>query len=167
MEQTLHKNTTNISLIDKFPSLTLSLVALLNQQPKTWGYFQVKKTEDGLFWLCCPNLPYLRLYRNEANHIYRATVHSYITEKNPSNAGDDNRLVFTRKKQKIVYQQRQEKKQRIHEVVYKNAPIAAEMYPIGQILARLIGDRIKTDLQKTAAAFVDEVAPQVIVLAEK
>ncbi|MBE9169659.1 hypothetical protein IQ238_19740 [Pleurocapsales cyanobacterium LEGE 06147] len=142
------------NFVDRFPSLSLAIAKLFDKQEKDWGYFQVKKEEDRLYYLYIPSLPGLKFYQNPDKHIYRAF---WGDNKNPA--------VSVKKKQRKVYhpdKPRLEKKQRIYEVVYQYDS-RTEIHAIAKILADLIRDKIKESI-----SFVpeDEVMPLVIVTEE-
>ncbi|MCU0566228.1 MAG: hypothetical protein MUF49_06485 [Oculatellaceae cyanobacterium Prado106] len=53
--------------------LTLALTKLVDQQEKTWGYFQVVKNSDDEFQLVIPGFPKLSLQRGSDRYSYKAT----------------------------------------------------------------------------------------------
>lgn len=145
MNQTIESN----FLLEEYSTLSASLEKLISSKEKRWGYFQVQKDEDGFYWLYVPSLPPIRFYQNEKNHIYRAFIN-----------GDKNKqLVFTRKKQRVLYG----KKQRVIEIVYQAKE--HELLVIGSRLANLIKDQISTEIEAVSAA-VDEMPAKVVVVGE-
>ncbi len=139
---------------DQFPSLSLAIAKLFDKQEKDWGYFQVKKEADRLYYLHIPSLPGLKFYQDPDKQIYKAF---WEDRKNPA--------VTVKKRQRKVLDPnnpRLEKKQRIYEVVYKYDS-RTEIHALAKILADLIRDKIKESI-----SFVpeDEVMPLVTVTEE-
>jgi hypothetical protein len=142
------------NFVDQFPSLSLAIAKLFDKQEKDWGYFQVKKEEDRLYYLYIPSLPSLKFYQNPDKQIYRAF---WGDNKNPA--------VSVKKKQRKFYDPdnpRLEKKQRIYEVVYQYDS-RTEIHAIAKILADVIRDKIKESISFVSE---DEVMPLVIVTEE-
>lgn len=138
-------------LQEEYSTLSASLERLLDSKEKRWGYFRVEKAEDGFYWLQVPSLPPIRFYQNEKNWIYRAFI----------NGDKDRQLVFTRKKQRVLYG----KKQRVIEIVYQ-AKEMNELRVIGSRLADLIKDKISAEIKAVSAAVKDEIPAKVVVVEE-
>ncbi|MDJ0714457.1 MAG: hypothetical protein QNJ54_09580 [Prochloraceae cyanobacterium] len=150
----MKKETVGTNLIDNYPSLSIALVKLLNNQEKDWGYFQVKK-EDRYSVLSTPCLPVFRLEQNEQKQIYRGY---WGRDEKPS--------IEIKKRQRMMFviekQRKKEKKQRIYEVLIKQKPDSIEgMGLVNKCLAILIRDRIEKKVSYVAIA--EEIKPIVTI----
>ena len=137
--------------IDHLPSLGLALEILLNRQEKDWGCFQV--TKEGEFYsLSIPTLDSFKLYKNPKSENFRGYWRNPYQEvlpdvKNRAEKPD----VFLRNRSKQVDDKKKNaalsirKKQRIIDVKYRfhSCP---EMYRINQMIAKLIRDRIASNI---------------------
>ena len=150
--------------VDCLPSLGLALDILLNRQEKDWGCFQVAK-EGEFYALYIPTIDSFKLYKNPKSENYRGYWRDPKSEvlpdvKNRSEKPD----VFLRNRSKQVDDKKKNstltirKKQRIIDVKYRYNP-CPEMYRLNQIIARLIRDRLESNLTFDPAT---EIMPLVL-----
>ncbi len=138
------------SVID-LPSLELTLEILLNRQEKDWGYFQVAK-EGEFYALYIPTLQSFKLYKNPKSENFKGYWRNPYQEvlpdvKNRAEQPD----IFLRNRSKQVEDKKKHaaltmvKKQRIIDVKYRfnSCP---EMYRLNQMIAKLIRDRIASNV---------------------
>ncbi|MEL6493711.1 MAG: hypothetical protein AAFQ41_01145 [Cyanobacteria bacterium J06623_7] len=133
------------------PSLELTLDILLNRQEKDWGCFQVVKEED-FYALYIPTLQSFKLYKNPKSENFKGYWRNPYQEvlpdvKNRAEKPD----IFLRNRSKQVEDKKKNaaltliKKQRIIDVKYRfNA--CPEMYRLNQMIAKLIRDRLESNL---------------------
>lgn len=155
------------NLSDRMISLSIALEMLLNEQEKSWGYFQIEKKNND-YQLNVPLFPKLRLYKDESKHIYKAywLKGDNLQAEKISEVKMGNIAVYTRKKQRKVYlkeQYRIEKMQRIHEIVI-NHDSDLGFSVINKVLANLIKTRIEASI--SLYVLPDEVMAKAIVMEE-
>jgi hypothetical protein len=158
-----------VNIIDRFPSLSMALVRLLEGKEKSWGYFQVIQDKE-FYQLEIPLLGIMRFYQNENQNIYRVYWHDreeyrvfwqdlerkdYQNETYREKAKRD-LAIFIRKKQRKVGGNIQKQ----YEVVYKFSAIEG-IQTTNKLLASLIRDRVQEYLNSHPTA--GEVAPLVTV----
>jgi len=133
------------------PSLEITLDILLNRQEKDWGYFQVKKEGD-FYSLSIPSLSSFKLYKNPKSENFKGYWRNPYQEVLPDVKNrEDKPDVFLRNRSKQVEDKKKNaaltmrKKQRIIDVKYRfnSCP---EMYRINQMVAKLIRDRIASNI---------------------
>ena len=132
------------NVVQKFPSLSLTLSKLLDKREKDYGTFQVIKEAD-FYSLYIPGLPSFKLYQNERSHVYKGYWREYGTPdlKDRSDKPD----LVIRKKQKQVPQGKTKRlvKQRIYEIVYKYDS-SPEIRFLNQLLASFIQSKIESSI---------------------
>lgn len=131
------------------PSLELALDILLNRQEKDWGYFQVKK-EGEFYSLYIPTLSSFKLYKNPKSENFRGYWRNPYQEVLPDVKNRQEKPdVFLRNRSKQVEEKKKNqtlrKKQRIINVKYRfnSCP---EMYRLNQMIAKLIRDRLASNM---------------------
>ena len=150
--------------VDNLPSLGLALDILLNRQEKDWGCFQVVK-EGEFYALYIPTIDSFKLYKNPKSENYRGYWRNPVLEtlpdvKNRSEKPD----VFLRNRSKQVEDKKKNsaltirKKQRIVDVKYRYNS-CPEMYRLNQMIAKLIRDRLNSNLTFNPAT---EIVPLVL-----
>lgn len=144
------------------PSLELTLDILLNRQEKDWGYFQVAK-EGEFYALYIPTLDSFKLYKNPKSENYRGYWRHPRSEILPDVKNRDEKPdIFLRNRSKQVEEKKKKqtlrKKQRIIDVKYRYHP-CAEMYRLNQMIAKLIRDRIISNITFTPGT---EIMPLVL-----
>ncbi len=149
------------SVVD-LPSLELTLDILLNRQEKDWGYFQVAK-EGEFYALYIPTLDSFKLYKNPKSENYRGYWRHPRSEILPDVKNRDEKPdIFLRNRSKQVEEKKKKqtlrKKQRIIDVKYRYNP-CAEMYRLNQMIAKLIRDRIASNITFTPGT---EIMPLVL-----
>ncbi|MEO0849388.1 MAG: hypothetical protein AAFY50_23620 [Cyanobacteria bacterium J06648_1] len=138
------------SVVD-LPSLELTLDILLNRQQKDWGCFQVVK-EGEFYALYIPTLYSFKLYKNPKSENFKGYWRNPYQEvlpdvKNRAEKPD----IFLRNRSKQVEDKKKNaaltarKKQRIIDVKYRfnSCP---EMYRLNQMIAKLIRDRLASNV---------------------
>ena len=146
------------------PSLELTLNILINRQEKDWGCFQVVKEED-FYALYIPTMDSFKLFKNPKSENYRGYWRNYLDEtlpdvKNRAEKPD----IFLRNRSKQVEEKKKSskltihKKQRIIDVKYRYNP-CPEMYRLNQMIAKLIRDRIASNVTFTPGK---EIMPLVL-----
>ena len=133
------------------PSLELTLDILLNRQEKDWGCFQVVK-EGEFYALYIPTLQSFKLYKNPKSENFRGYWRNPYQEVLPDvKSREEKPDVFLRNRSKQVEDKKKNaaltvrKKQRIIDVKYRfNA--CPEMYRLNQMIAKLIRDRIASNI---------------------
>ena len=135
--------------VTDLPSLELSLDILLNRQEKDWGYFQIKK-EGEFYSLSIPTLSSFKLFKNPKSENFKGYWRNPYQEVLPD---VKNRLdkpdIFLRNRSKQVEEKKKSKtvlkKQRTIDVKYRfnSCP---EMYRINQMIAKLIRDRLASNI---------------------
>lgn len=151
------------SVID-LPSLELSLNILLNRQEKNWGYFQVVK-EEKFYSLYIASLGSFKLYKNPKSENYRGYWRDVRSQILPDLKNRDEKPdIFLRNRSQQVDQRKPNaqtvirKKQRIIDVKYRyNA--CPEIYRLNQMIAKLIRDRLDSNLTFTPGT---EIRPLVL-----
>jgi hypothetical protein len=169
----------SINIIDRFPSLSLALLRLLEGKEKNWGCFQIIK-EDSFYRLDIPYLPIMRFYQNQEKNIYKIYWHERnkyedwqdlnyqeYQSKTYSTSTKKYLEVFIRKKQRKIYvfekKTRVEKIQRLYEVVcYYNPESGVQI--VNKILANLIKDQMKEHLRSHPTP--GEAEPLVVITEE-
>ena len=137
--------------VTNLPSLELSLNILLDRQEKDWGCFQVVK-EEQFYSLYLPTLDSFKLFKNPKSENYKGYWRNPHFEILPDpKSRDEKPDIFLRNRSKQVDQRKKNtqniirKKQRIIDVKYRfNA--CSEMYLVNKLIARLIRDRIASNL---------------------
>lgn len=133
--------------VTDLPSLELSLDILLNRQEKDWGYFQVKKEGD-FYSLSIPTLSNFKLYKNPKSENFKGYWRDREILPDIKNR-QEKPDVFLRNRSKQVEDKKKRqtllKKQRIIDVKYRfnSCP---EMYRINQMVAKLIRDRLQSNM---------------------
>ncbi len=144
------------------PSLELTLDILLNRQEKDWGCFQVVK-EGEFYALYIPTLDSFKLYKNPKSENYKGYWRNSRSQtlpdvKNRSEKPD----IFLRNRSKQVTEKKRNqiirKKQRIIDIKYRYNP-CPEMYRLNRMIAKLIRDRIASNLTFTPG---EEIMPLVL-----
>ena len=144
------------------PSLELTLDILLNRQEKDWGCFQVVK-EGEFYALNIPTLDSFKLYKNPKSENYKGYWRNSQSQilpdvKNRSEKPD----IFLRNRSKQVTEKKRNqtirKKQRIIDIKYRYNP-CSEMYRLNQMIAKLIRDRIASNVTFTPG---EEIMPLVL-----
>ena len=146
------------------PSLELTLDILLNRQEKDWGCFQVVK-EGEFYTLYIPTLQSFKLYKNPKSENFKGYWRNPYQEVLPDvKSREEKPDVFLRNRSKQVEDKKKNaaltvrKKQRIIDVKYRfNA--CAEMYRLNQMIAKLIRDRIASNITFDPAT---EIEPLVL-----
>lgn len=135
--------------VTKLPSLELTLDILLNRQEKDWGCFQVVK-EGEFYSLYIPTLDSFKLYKNPKSENFKGYWRNYRSDILPDvKSRDEKPDIFLRNRSKQVEEKKKSKillkKQRIIDVKYRfnSCP---EMYRINQMIAKLIRDRLASNL---------------------
>lgn len=149
------------SLAD-LPSLELTLDILLNRQQKDWGCFQVLK-EGEFYALYIPTLDSFKLYKNPKSENYKGYWRRSRSEILPDvKSREEKPDIFLRNRSKQVDEKKKKqtirKKQRIIDVKYRYNP-CPEMYRLNQMIAKLIRDRIASNLTFTPGT---EIMPLVL-----
>lgn len=133
------------------PSLELTLNILLNRQEKDWGCFQVFKEGD-FYALYIPAMDSFKLFKNPKSENYRGYWRNSLSEILPDVKNKDEKPdIFLRNRSKQVQEKKKNsslavrKKQRIIDIKYRYNP-CPEMYRLNQIIARLIRDRIASNV---------------------
>ena len=150
--------------VANLPSLELALNILLNRQEKDWGYFQVVK-EGEFYALYIPTMDSFKLFKNPKSENYRGYWRNSLSEvlpdvKNRTEKPD----IFLRNRSKQIDQRKKNsqrivrKKQRIIDVKYRYNP-CPEMYRLNQMIARLMRDRLESNLTFDPAT---EIMPLVL-----
>ncbi|HEY9771687.1 MAG TPA: hypothetical protein V6C71_24855 [Coleofasciculaceae cyanobacterium] len=149
--------------ITDLPSLELSLDILLNRQEKDWGCFQVVK-EGEFYALYIPTLDSFKLYKNPKSENYKGYWRNSLSETLPDLKGRDEKPdVFLRNRSKQIEEKKKNqtiilKKQRVIDVKYRYNS-CPEMYRLNQMIAKLLRDRIASNLTFTPGA---EIMPLVL-----
>ena len=146
------------------PSLELTLDILLNRQEKDWGCFQVVK-EGEFYTLYVPTLQSFKLYKNPKSENFKGYWRNPYQEVLPDvKSREEKPDVFLRNRSKQVEDKKKKaaltvrKKQRIIDVKYRfNA--CPEMYRLNQMIAKLIRDRIASNITFDPAT---EIEPLVL-----
>ncbi len=145
------------------PSLELALDILLNRQQKDWGYFQVIK-EAEFYALYIPTLDSFKLYKNPKSENYKGYWRNSLSETLPDlKSRDEKPDIFLRNRSQQIEEKKKNqtiicKKQRIIDVKYRYNP-CPEMYRLNQMIAKLIRDRIASNVTFTPGA---EIMPLVV-----
>lgn len=133
------------------PSLELALNIMLDRQEKDWGCFQVVKEED-FYALYIPTMDSFKLFKNPKSENYRGYWRNYLSEILPDVKNRDEKPdVFLRNRSKQINEKKKNsnlsvrKKQRIIDVKYRYNP-CSEMYRLNQMIAKLIRDRIASNV---------------------
>ena len=150
--------------VTELPSLELSLNILLDRQEKDWGCFQVVK-EEQFYSLYIPTLDSFKLFKNPKSENYKGYWRNSRSEILPDPKNRNEKPdVFLRNRSKQVDQRNKNnqniirKKQRVIDVKYRfNA--CSEQYRLNQLIARLIRDRIASNLTFDAGV---EIEPLVL-----
>jgi hypothetical protein len=138
------------SVVD-LPSLELTLEILLNRQEKDWGCFQVAK-EGEFYSLYIPTLQSFKLYKNPKSENFKGYWRNPYQEVLPDVKNREEKPdIFLRNRSKQVEDKKKHaaltmvKKQRIIDVKYRfnSCP---EMYRLNQMIAKLICDRIASNV---------------------
>ena len=138
------------SVVD-LPSLELTLDILLNRQEKDWGCFQVVK-EGEFYALYIPTLQSFKLYKNPKSENFKGYWRNPDRKVLPDVKNREEKPdVFLRNRSKQVEVKKKNaaltmrKKQRIIDVKYRfnSCP---EMYCLNQMIAKLIRDRIASNI---------------------
>ena len=146
------------------PSLELTLDILLNRQEKDWGCFQVVK-EGEFYTLYIPTLQSFKLYKNPKSENFKGYWRNPYQEVLPDvKSREEKPDVFLRNRSKQVEEKKKKaaltvrKKQRIIDVKYRfnGCP---EMYRLNQMIAKLIRDRIASNITFDPAT---EIEPLVL-----
>lgn len=145
------------------PSLELTLDILLNRQEKDWGCFKVVK-EGEFYALYIPTLDSFKLYKNPKSENYKGYWRNARLEvlpdvKNRAEKPD----IFLRNRSKQVEEKKKaraavRKKQRVIDVKYRYNS-CPEMYRLNQMIAKLLRDRIASNLTFSPG---EEIEPLVI-----
>ena len=150
--------------VTELPSLGLTLNILLNRQEKDWGCFQVIK-ENEFYALYIPTLDSFKLYKNPKSENYRGYWRDSRSEILPDIKNRDEKPdIFLRNRSKQVEERKKNsqttihKKQRIIDVKYRYNP-CPEMYRLNQMIAKLIRDRISSNITFSPA---EEIMPLVL-----
>lgn len=147
----------SVNILQKFPSLSLTLSKLLDKREKDYGTFQVIKEAD-FYSLYIPSLPSFKLYQNDKSHVYKG----YWRDQGIPDLKDRNDKpdLVIRKKQKQVPRGKTQKlvKQRIYEIVYKYNS-SPEIRFINQLLASFIQSKIEAS---TNSVSMEEMMPLVL-----
>ena len=151
------------SVVD-LPSLELTLDILLNRQEKDWGCFQVVK-EGEFYALYIPTLQSFKLYKNPKSENFKGYWRNPYQEVLPDvKSREEKPDVFLRNRSKQVEDKKKSaalnlrKKQRTIDVKYRfNA--CPEMYRLNQMIAKLIRDRIASNITFDPAT---EIEPLVL-----
>ena len=146
------------------PSLGLTLNILLNRQEKDWGCFQVIKEEE-FYALYIPTLDSFKLYKNPKSENYKGYWRNSLSETLPDIKNRDEKPdIFLRNRSKQVEETKQNsqitilKKQRIIDIKYRYNP-CPEMYRLNQMIAKLLCDRISSNITFSPA---EEIMPLVL-----
>ena len=145
------------NLVQKFPSLSLTISKLLDKREKNYGTFQVAKEAD-FYSLYIPSLPSFKLYQNEKSNVYKGYWReSELPDLKDRSCKPD---LVIRKKQKQVPQRKTNKliKQRIYEIVYKYNS-SPEIRFVNQLLASFIQSKIESSITSVP---MDEMMPLVL-----
>ena len=137
--------------VANLPSLELTLNILINRQEKDWGCFQVAKEGD-FYALYIPTMDSFKLFKNPKSENYKGYWRNHLEEtlpdvKNRTEKPD----IFLRNRSKQVEEKKKSskltirKKQRIIDVKYRYNP-CPEMYRLNQMIAKLIRDRIASNV---------------------
>ena len=133
------------------PSLELTLNILINRQEKDWGCFQVAK-EGEFYALYIPTMDSFKLFKNPKSENYRGYWRNYLDETLPDVKNREEKPdIFLRNRSKQVEEKKKSskltvrKKQRIIDVKYRYNP-CPEMYRLNQMIAKLIRDRIASNV---------------------
>jgi hypothetical protein len=145
----MHSQQNYPTSVTELPSLELTLDILLNRQEKDWGYFQVVK-EGEFYSLYIPTLDSFKLYKNPKSENFKGYWCNYRSDILPDvKSRDEKPDIFLRNRNKQVEEKKKSKtllkKQRIIDVKYRfnSCP---EMYRINQMIAKLIRDRLSSNL---------------------
>lgn len=145
----MHSSQQYPTSVTDLPSLELTLDILLNRQEKDWGYFQVKK-EGEFYTLYIPTLSSFKLYKNPKSENFKGYWRNPHQEVLPDvKSRQEKPDVFLRNRSKQVEDKKKRqtllKKQRIIDVKYRFNS-CSEMYRINQMIAKLIRDRLKSNI---------------------
>lgn len=150
--------------VNNLPSLELALNILLNRQEKDWGCFKVFKQGE-FYALYIPTVDSFKLYKNPKSENYRGYWRNPLSENLPDPKNRDEKPdVFLRNRSKQVEDTKKNaslsrlKKQRIIDVKYRYNP-CPEMYRLNQMIAKLICDRIASNVTFNPAT---EIMPLVL-----
>lgn len=160
----MHSRQNYPTSVVNLPSLELTLDILLNRQEKDWGCFQVVK-EGEFYALYIPTLQSFKLYKNPKSENFKGYWRNPYQEVLPDvKSREEKPDVFLRNRSKQVEDKKKKaaltvrKKQRIIDVKYRfNA--CAEMYRLNQMIAKLIRDRIASNITFDPAT---EIEPLVL-----
>ena len=137
--------------VTNLPSLELALNIMLDRQEKDWGCFQVVKEED-FYALYIPTIDSFKLYKNPKSENYRGYWRNHLSNVLPDVKNRQEKPdVFLRNRSKQVQEKRKNsslttyKKQKIIDVKYRYNP-CPEMYRLNQMIAKLIRDRIASNV---------------------
>ena len=147
----------SVSLVQQFPSLSLTINKLLDKREKRYGVFQVAKEAD-FYSLYIPGLPSFKLYHNEKSHVYKGYWQEYdLPDLKDRSCKPD---LVVRKKQKQVPRGKTQKlvKQRIYEIVYDNNTVP-EVRFINQLIASFIQEKIESSITDVP---LNEIMPLVL-----
>lgn len=131
--------------------MELTLDILLNRQEKDWGCFQVVK-EAEFYSLYIPSLQSFKLYKNPKSENFKGYWRNPYQEDLPDVKNREEKPdIFLRNRSKQVEDKKKNsaittrKKQRIIDIKYRfnSCP---EMYRLNQIIAKLIRDRITSNV---------------------
>ena len=146
----MHSRQNYPTSVVNLPSLELTLDILLNRQEKDWGCFQVVK-EGEFYTLYIPTLQSFKLYKNPKSENFKGYWRNPYQEVLPDvKSREEKPDIFLRNRSKQVEDKKKKavtvrKKQRIIDVKYRfNA--CAEMYRLNQMIAKLIRDRIASNI---------------------
>ena len=137
------------SVVD-LPSLELTLDILLNRQEKDWGCFQVVK-EGEFYALYIPTLDSFKLYKNPKSENYKGYWRDSRLEVLPDVKNREEKPdIFLRNRSKQIEEKKKNraivrKKQRVIDVKYRYNS-CPEMYRLNQMIAKLLRDRIASNL---------------------
>ena len=145
----MHSSQQYPTSVTDLPSLELTLDILLNRQEKDWGYFQVKK-EGEFYTLYIPTLSSFKLYKNPKSENFKGYWRNPHQEVLPDvKSRQEKPDVFLRNRSKQVEDKKKRqtllKKQRIIDVKYRFNS-CSEMYRINQMIAKLIRERLKSNI---------------------
>ena len=133
------------------PSLELTLNILINRQEKDWGCFKVVKEGD-FYALYVPTMDSFKLFKNPKSENYRGYWRNYLSEVLPDVKNREEKPdIFLRNRSKQVEEKKKSsqltvrRKQRIIDVKYRYNP-CPEMYRLNQMIAKLIRDRIASNV---------------------
>ena len=149
--------------ITDLPSLELTLDILLNRQEKDWGCFQIVK-EGEFYALYIPTLDSFKLYKNPKSENYKGYWRNSVSETLPDvKSREEKPDIFLRNRTKQIEEKKKNqtiilKKQRVIDVKYRYNP-CPEMYRLNQMIAKLLRDRIASNLTFTPGA---EIMPLVL-----